>query len=82
MGTYGEKELNNQGLRKAQGISNPLPKRLFTLSEGAYYLGRSLWSMRELVWNGQIPIVRSGKRIFVDIGDLDAWITKNKSVVP
>ena len=60
-------------------ISNPLPKRLYTLSEAGHYLGRTLWSMRELIWKGSIPIVREGKRIFVDIIDLEAYVTRNKT---
>jgi excisionase family DNA binding protein len=70
--------IKNQGVKMAQGIYYPLPKRLFTLPEAANYLGRSVWSMRELVWTGKIPIVRDGKRIFLDIADLDSYVTKNK----
>ncbi len=70
--------VESQEVKKAQGISYPLPKRLYTLLEAAHYLGRTLWSMRELVWSGKIPIVRDGKRIFVDIADLDSYVTKNK----
>ncbi len=56
-------------------------KRLFTLKEAAAYLGRSEWSMRELVWAGTIPVVKTGgsRKIFVDIQDLDAFISQNKS---
>ncbi len=64
---------------KAQRISNPLPKRLYTLSEAAHYLGRTLWSIRELIWKGSIPIVREGKRIFIDINDLEMYVTKHKT---
>jgi excisionase family DNA binding protein len=77
----GLKVSNLEGLKKAkkeQGIQYPLPKRLYTLPEAAAYLGRTLWSMRELVWAGKIPIVRDGKRIFVDIRDLESYIAKNK----
>jgi excisionase family DNA binding protein len=65
-----------------QGIYNPLSKRLFTLKEAADYLGRSVWSMRELIWSGTIPVVKPdrGRKIYVDIVDLDSFITKNKSV--
>jgi hypothetical protein len=35
--------------------------------------------MRELVWKGSIPIVREGKRIFIDVNDLDLYIERNKS---
>lgn len=76
-----EKSSNSNRLIKAettQGIANPLPKRLFTLPEAANYLGRTLWSMRELVWKGSIPIVRERKRIFVDVNDLESYIAKHK----
>lgn len=78
MGTGEINSLKNQGVKKAQGTMNPLSKRLYTLPEAANYLGRTLWSMRELVWAGKIPIIRDGKRIFVDITDLDSYVTKNK----
>ncbi len=65
--------------KKAQGICYPLPKRLFTLREASVYLGRTLWGMRELVWAGKISIVRDGKRMFIDIQDLEAYVKKNKT---
>ena len=78
-GTASENTIKNQRIRKAQGITNPLPQRLFSLKEASIFLGRTLWSMRELVWAGKIPIVRDGKRIFVDVVDLENYITKNKT---
>ncbi len=75
-----------QGLTNTQGISNPkntpkelLKKRLLTIKEAADYLGRSVWSIRELVWAGSLPIVRVGKRIHLDIHDLDRWIEQHKT---
>ncbi len=79
MGTVEINTFKNQGLKRAQGISVPLPKRLYTLPEAAKYLGRSVWSMRELIWKGSILIVREGKRIFVDINDLELYVTKHKT---
>jgi excisionase family DNA binding protein len=79
MGTSEINNFENHGVKKVQRISNPLPKRLYTLSEAAHYLGRTLWSMRELIWKGSLPIVRDGKRIFVDIKDLEFYVTKNKT---
>lgn len=78
----GKGEINivkNQEVAKAQGITYPSPKRLYNLPEAACYLGRTLWSMRELVWKGSIPIVREGKRIFIDVKDLEDYILKNKT---
>jgi hypothetical protein len=79
MGTGQIKGIKNQEVIKAQGIGYPLPKRLYSLPEASIYLGRSLWSTRELVWAGKLPIVRDGKRIFVDIVDLENYVTRNKT---
>ncbi len=65
---------------KAQGIKNPLNKRLYTISEGAYYLGRSAYSLRTLIWDGQLPIIKKGEggKIWIDREDMDRWITRSK----
>jgi len=70
----------DNGIQKAQGIHNPLQKRLFTLKEGAEYLGRSVWGMRELIWAGKIPVVKdpNGRKIFLDVVDLESYISQNK----
>jgi hypothetical protein len=73
------KPLSNNSGKKEQGIEYPSAKRLYNLPEAAHYLGRTLWSMRELVWKGSIPIVREGKRIFVDLKDLDNYIERCKT---
>jgi len=53
-------------------------KRLFSIPEAATYLGRSVWSVRRLIWNGDLPQVRAGGRVHVDIRDMDEFIDKNK----
>jgi len=73
--------LKKQRISNHQGISNPLGKRLYTLKEAASYLGRSEWGMRDLIWTRAIPVVRQdgGRKIFLDIHDLDDFINRNKS---
>ena len=70
----------DKGLAKAQGICNPLCKRLYTLKEAATYLGRSEWGMRDLIWKREIPVVKNsgGRKIFLDVQDLDDYVSKNK----
>lgn len=53
-------------------------KRLYSIKEAAVFLGRSDWSVREMLWAGKIPYVKDGKRIFIDIIDLEVWIDRNK----
>lgn len=55
-----------------------LKKRLFSLPEAALYLGRSTWSVRRLIWGGEIPSVRAGRRVHVDVQDMDRFIERNK----
>ena len=53
-------------------------KRLYSIAEAAHYLGRSTWSVRRLIWSGELPQVRAGGRVHVDVQDLDEFIEKNK----
>ncbi len=69
-------------VKKANEINKPSSRRLYTLQEAATYLGRGLYGMRELVWSGEIPAVKgnNGRKIYVDIIDLDNYIDRNKAV--
>jgi excisionase family DNA binding protein len=77
-----KKKSELQGVTKLQGIINPLGKRLYTLDEAAIYLGRSYWSVRELVISGRIPRVQDegGRKIFLDIHDLEAFVERHKAI--
>lgn len=77
-------EVKKQPVTDSQRIEHPLStdkalKRLFTVKEAALYLGRSVWSMRDLIWSGKIKVVKDGKRIFIDRVDLDGYIERNKA---
>ncbi len=52
--------------------------RLLTLPEAAHYLGCTIWSVRELIWRGQLPYTRFGKRFQVDRQDLDELVDREK----
>lgn len=70
-----------QAVMKDQRINNPvqdIPKRLFSIKEASVYLGRSIWGLREMLWAGKLPFVKDGKRILIDIHDMDTWIDANK----
>jgi excisionase family DNA binding protein len=68
--------------KKAQGIGTPMriiPKRLYSIKESAVYLGRSVWAVREMLWAGKIPFVKDGRRMLLDIRDMDTWIESSKT---
>ena len=58
-----------------------ITKRLYTIPEAGIYLGRTKWSIRRLIWNGDLPSVRPpGRRVHVDLRDMDAFIEQNKVI--
>jgi len=72
----------NQQDTKAQRIVNPtchIPKRLYSLQEGAVYLGRTVGAVREMLWAGKMPYIKDGKRILLDIQDMNEWIDRSKT---
>ena len=54
-------------------------KRLYSIREAAIYLGWSPWAVRRLIWSGMLPEVRTGRRVHVDIQDMEKLIQANKS---
>ena len=56
------------------------PQRLYDLKQVAQYLGRSLWGIRTLIWDGVLPAVKHGGKLYVDVADLDKFIKDHKVV--
>ncbi len=54
--------------------------RLLDYKSAMSYLSLSYSSVRTLVLNGQIPHVKYGRRVLIDVRDLDKWIEQNKEV--
>jgi len=57
-----------------------ISKRLYTIKEASIYLGRPLWGVRTLIWNGKIPYIQDGRKYYLDVKDMDAYIEKEKRV--
>jgi hypothetical protein len=60
------------------------PKRLLTIAEAAAYIGRTEHAIRHMTGKGGrggLPCVRTDRRTFLDVRDLDAWIDANKTGV-
>ncbi len=51
----------------------PLP-----IDQAAVYIGRTKEAVQYLVAAGKLPTVRSDRRVFLDIQDLDNWIEEHK----
>ena len=78
--------MKRQGIKasqKAQGIQNPMSPRLLTLKDAAQWLGLTVWGMRERIWAGDIPVVRfsGGRKMFIDVVDIEKFIENNKEII-
>jgi excisionase family DNA binding protein len=59
----------------AQGEVRP---RLLTVEQSAVYIGRTKEAVQHIIASGKLSTVRSDRRVFIDIRDLDTWIEENK----
>jgi len=78
--------LKRSGIKEkktAQRIGNPMSPRLLPLKEAAIWLGLTTWAMRERIWQGSLPVVRfpGGRKMYVDVHDLEAFIATNKTTI-
>ena len=75
--------LKNTNEKTEQRITNPMTPRLLPLKQAAEYLGLTVWAMRERIWAGDIPVVQfpGGRKQFIDIGDIEAFINRNKKTI-
>lgn len=55
-----------------------IKERLVSVMVAAEYLGRTVTAVREMIWAGKLPYIKSDKRIFLDRVDLDSYISTNK----
>jgi len=69
--------------KTAQGIANPIGPRLLPLKKAAGYLGLTLWSLRERVWAGEIPVIMfpGGRKQYIDMQDIEDFIQQNKRTI-
>jgi len=67
----------------AQGIHNPISPRLLALKDATNWLGLTVWAMRERIWAGDIPVVQfpGGRKQYIDVHDLEAFINTNKRTI-
>lgn len=56
-------------------------KRLYTVQEAAEYLGHTVWGIRSLIWAKTLPVIRYGRKQWLDLHDLDNFIESNKKQV-
>ena len=69
--------------KTAHRIPYPMSPRLLPLKNAAQWLGLTVWGMRERIWAGDIPVVRfpGGRKMFIDVRDLEGLIERNKVTI-
>lgn len=54
-------------------------KRLYSIKELVAEIGATEWFWRSQIWDGQLPYVQVGRKMFVDREDIEIFIKKNKN---
>ncbi len=54
-------------------------KRLYTVPEAACYLGRTVDGLREMLYSGKLAYVKDGRRVLLDVRDMDEYVERNKT---
>lgn len=53
-------------------------KRLYSIKELVAIVGATEWFWRSQIWDGSLPYVQVGKKLFVDREDINLFIASNK----
>lgn len=64
----------------SQSVDNGTPPRLFGMRKAAEYMGVSYDVLKGYRFRGELPSVKLGRRILIDVRDLDALIEKKKYI--
>jgi len=66
-------------IKRAMKIGDISPRRLLTAQEAATYLALSEREVYNMIANKELTDVRHGRRLMVDIRDLEQWIASHKA---
>lgn len=54
-----------------------MPERLLTIADAAELLAVCEFTVRRLIWRGDLPFVRVGRSLRIRRTELEAWIEEN-----
>ena len=61
------------------GCAQNVPrKRLLSLKDLVQEFGVSMWFWRTQIWDGKLPFVQVGRKILVDVQDVEKFINSEK----
>jgi excisionase family DNA binding protein len=62
----------------ARSQTSQIQPVLLNVKDAAVYLGRSEQALQHLIFQNELPVIRSGRRVHLDRRDLDKWIEERK----
>jgi hypothetical protein len=63
----------------SKGCAQNVPKkRLYSIKELVREIGATEWFWRSRIWDGRLPYVQIGRKMFIDRKDIDTLIDNNK----
>lgn len=66
-------------MKESHRFNSPaVASRMLNIKQAAVYMGASVWFVRSIIWNRQIPFARFGNRLVLDRKDIDAYIDAQK----
>jgi excisionase family DNA binding protein len=66
-------------IKKAMNITDIPPRRLMTIRETSTYLAISEREVYNMLANNELLGVRHGRRVMIDVRDLETWIAAHKA---
>jgi excisionase family DNA binding protein len=63
---------------KTQQPSAALTRRLLTAAQAGEYIGRTETAIRQMIYKKQLPVVRIGGTVRIDVQDLDTLINDGR----
>jgi hypothetical protein len=62
-----------------QALVNPVVEPLLLdIKAAARALSSTVWAVRSLLWSGDVPYIKIGRRFLIDPADLRAYIAREK----
>jgi hypothetical protein len=55
-----------------------IQKRIYSIKEMVSEIGATEWYWRSQIWEGNLPYVQVGQKIFIDREDIESFIQRNK----
>lgn len=74
---------NESTLERLESNALKPQRRLLRLKPAADYLSVSTWTLRRIIQEGELPIIKYGANVpwLLDVRDLDGWVEKHKATL-